>query len=284
MAEKPAQRKLWSLDSMAAALKDVENGTKGLREAARPYNVPVKTLRRATGQVSLDRRSGPSTTLTKALTEYCIKMSDIGCGLGREDVMRAAFTIVEKSGRPHSFKNGMAGRGWWEGFMRRHRGLSLRKPQPLSVARARAGTDEVIKTFEKLGGIYGRLNLLSKLMLVFNCDETGMTVVHSPGRVVTEMGRKECLQGTGERRSHQVLAFQYTRTTFTNTICIFKKHLLRRKYPKDFVNRILDEITHDLRPNYIPSLSPSPSPSPRGQSRRPQQYFHQWHGFYGFIR
>ena len=27
------------------------------------------------------------------------------------------------------------------------------------------------------------------------------------------------------------------------------------------MNRILDEITHDLRPNYIPSLSPSPSPS-----------------------
>ena len=49
--------------------------------------------------------------------------------------------------------------------------------------------------------------------------------------------------------------------TFTNTIRIFKKHLLRRKYPKDFVNRILDEITHDLRPNYIPSLSPSSSPS-----------------------
>ena len=44
--------------------------------------------------------------------------------------------------------------------------------------------------------------------------------------------------------------------TFTNTIRIFKKHLLRRKYPKDFVNRILDEITHDLRPNYTyPALA-----------------------------
>ena len=59
-------RKLWSLDSMAAALSEVQNGTKGLREAARAYNVPVETLRRrVTGQVSLDSRSGPSTTLTK---------------------------------------------------------------------------------------------------------------------------------------------------------------------------------------------------------------------------
>lgn len=213
MAEKNAERKLWSLDSMAAALRDVENGTKGLREAARAYHVPVETLRRrATGQVSLDCRSGPSTTLTKeeekALAEYCIKMSDIGFGLGREDVMRAAFAIVEKSGRPHSFKNGMAGRGWWEGYMRRHPRLSLRKPQPLSVARACASTDEVIKAFfEKLGGIYCRLNLLSKPMLVFNCDETGITVVHSPGRVITEMGRKKVWSMTsGERgKTHTVV-------------------------------------------------------------------------------
>ena len=38
--------------------------------------------------------------------------------------------------------------------MKRYPRLSLRKPQPLSVARAHACTDKVIKTFfEKLGGI-----------------------------------------------------------------------------------------------------------------------------------
>ena len=92
--------------------------------------------------------------------------------------------------------------------MRRYPRLSLRKPQPLSVARARAGTDEAIKAFfEKLGGIYCRLNLLSKPMLVFNCDETGITVVHSPGRVITEMGRKKVWSLTsGERgKTHTVM-------------------------------------------------------------------------------
>ena len=49
--------------------------------------------------------------------------------------------------------------------------------------------------------------------------------------------------------------------TFTNTICIFKKHLLCRKYPKVFIERILDRITHDLRPNYTPTTNPSPNPS-----------------------
>ena len=198
---------------MAAALKDVESGSKGLREAARTYNVPVETLRRRVeGQVLLECKSGPGTVLTReeeqALSDYCIKMSEMGFGLGREDVMRVAFTIVDKSGRPHCFKSGMAGRGWFEGFMRRFPRLSLRSPQPLSFARARACTDEAIKGFfEKLGGIYARLNLLAKPMQVFNCDETGISVVHNPGRVVTEMGRKKVWSLTsGERgKTHTVI-------------------------------------------------------------------------------
>ena len=42
----------------------------------------------------------------------------------------------------------------------------------------------------------------------------------------------------------------------------FEKHLLHRKFPNDFVDRILDEISYDLSPNYIPTLSPSPNLSP----------------------
>ena len=54
--------------------------------------------------------------------------------------------------------------------------------------------------------------------------------------------------------------------TFTNTICIFKKYLLHRK---DFIDRILNRLTHDLRPNYIPILNPSPNPSPSPSPRLP---------------
>ena len=35
-------------------------------------------------------------------------MADRGFGLVSEDLMKAAFTIVERSGRPHLFHNGMA--------------------------------------------------------------------------------------------------------------------------------------------------------------------------------
>ena len=50
--------------------------------------------------------------------------------------------------------------------------------------------------------------------------------------------------------------------TYYNTISTFRKHLLRRNYPRRFVDSILRNITYDLRASYIPSLNPSPSPSP----------------------
>lgn len=72
-----------------------------LCEAARLYNVPVETLRRRTN--GLECKPGPSTVLTseeeKCLTDY----------VQIKGIMRIAFTIVEKSGRPHPFNDGMAG-------------------------------------------------------------------------------------------------------------------------------------------------------------------------------
>ena len=37
-------------------------------------------------------------------------MCDMGFGLSRHDVIRVAYSIVERSGREHPFSNGMAGR------------------------------------------------------------------------------------------------------------------------------------------------------------------------------
>ena len=50
--------------------------------------------------------------------------------------------------------------------------------------------------------------------------------------------------------------------TYYSTLHTFREHLLLRCYPKDFIDRNLAGITHDLRASYIPDLTPSPSPSP----------------------
>ena len=119
------KRKLWSDDSMVAACNSVLKEGKGLREAARLYNVPIETLRRrVNGSVKFGCKPGPPTVLTEEeedrLADYLIKMSEMGFGLLRDGVMGMAFNIVSKSQRPHPFKNGSAGRAWFDGFIRRH--------------------------------------------------------------------------------------------------------------------------------------------------------------------
>ena len=187
-------RNQWSKESMAAALQDVRGGM-SVREAAKLYNLPFETLRRVVGKVDLECRSGPPTVLTEheedELASYCVKMSDMGFGLSRTDVMAVAFKVAEASGRKHHFRDGAAGRAWFNGFRARHPRLTLCSSQSLSRARASCANREIISDFfGKLAAVYAKLNLLMKPMNIFNMDETGVTIVHKGGKVVTEIGRR----------------------------------------------------------------------------------------------
>ena len=65
MAVSNVKRKLWCKESMLEAVKSIEDEGKGLREAARIYNVPIETLRRRViGITSLDTKPGRDTVLT----------------------------------------------------------------------------------------------------------------------------------------------------------------------------------------------------------------------------
>ena len=198
---------------MTSAVASVKGGM-GLRTAARQYNVPVETLRRRViGIVDMDCKPGPSTVLTASeeekLSSYVVTMSDMGFGLSREDVQVMAFRLVELSGRRHPFSNGMAGRAWMDGFLHRHPRLTLRTPQALSYNRAFNATKEVIDDyFGKLGAICARLNILSKPMQIYNIDEVGVSIVHKPGKVITELGRRCVWSVTSAEKgkNHTILA------------------------------------------------------------------------------
>ena len=206
------KRKLWTEESMAAAVEYVKTGHP-LHEGSRLYNVPVETLRRrVTGMVDISCKPGPSTVLTleeeEQLYKYAVEMADHGFGLTRDDLMRLAFVIVDKSGRPNPFHDGMAGRGWMDGFRQCHPKITLCTPQSLSYSRAVMANQYTIDDFfGKLGGLYGRLNIISKPMQIYNADETGISVVHKPGKVISELGRKHvyCVTSGEKGRTHTIM-------------------------------------------------------------------------------
>ena len=181
---------------------------------SRLYNVPLETLRRRlNGTVATDCRPGPNKVLTEEeetkFADYLLQMSEMGCGLTREGVMGLAYSIVEKSKRPHPFQNGSAGRAWFEGFMRRRPNLTIRSPQSLSYCQPISANKETITDFfGKLGSFYGKLNLVTKPMQIFNCDETGVTVVFKPNKVIAELGKRNvyALSAAEREKTHTILS------------------------------------------------------------------------------
>ena len=110
-------------------------------------------------------KPGPSTILTRKedkLCQYCLDMADMGYGLTIEDIKVVAYCIAASSGRSHPFKQGSAGRDWYEGFLRRHPQLSLRKPEALSYAKAKNANVKMVEDFyAKLAAVCAHLNILS---------------------------------------------------------------------------------------------------------------------------
>ena len=107
------------------------------------------------------------------------------------------------------FKNGVAGRGRFNGFRSRHPRLVLLTPQPLSYSRALNSNKFVIDDFfAKLCRVYGRLNLISKPMLIYNADETGVGIVTKPGKVFAEIGRRNVYTITAAERgkTHTIMS------------------------------------------------------------------------------
>ena len=85
----------------------------------------------------------------------------------------------------------------------------LRTAQPLSYSRAVSASRETIQNyFGKLGAMYARLNILTKPMQIFNIDEVGVSIVHKPGKIITEMGRKSvwAISSAEKGKNHTILS------------------------------------------------------------------------------
>ena len=56
--------------------------------------------------------------------------------------------------------------------------------------------------------MFGRLNLTAKHSQIFNADESGVSIIHRPSKVVTQIGRRNVpsLTSADKGRTHTILA------------------------------------------------------------------------------
>jgi hypothetical protein len=197
------------VDHMKGAVNEYfeKNVATSVRQLARAWQVPRSTLEmRIDGRVKgTGHRSGRKPVFDCRAEEDLVGviklLSHRGFPLGMKEVRSIAYCYAAQNGIVGFSKSKeAAGYEWLYGLLRRHPELSIRKPEPLSIARA-CGMNEVVlqKWFESLGESLNELGIKNRPDRLWNVDETGLQDHFVPQKVVAEAG-KTCYQATaGEK-------------------------------------------------------------------------------------
>jgi transposase-like protein len=209
-------RKKISPETMEAAVREILEDGVGLRKAALKYEVNKMTLRRYLNKLKC-KNTDPSSmayepnyrqtqVFTKEeetmLAEYLKKASRLHHGLSTVGCRHLAFQFASRNNKkyPKSWdENQIAGVDWYRSFMKRNSSLSIRKPEATSIAR-----NSSFNAFN-VGAFYDNLkNVLATHTLgpeaIWNIDETGVTTVHRPAKIIAERGIKQVGQTTSQER------------------------------------------------------------------------------------
>jgi DDE superfamily endonuclease len=176
-----------------------------------------------------------------------MKMSNLYYGITKQQLCKLAYDLDEANGIEHCFSevSKVAGNDWFNGFMRRNPGLSMRVPESTSMSRVIGFRRSEINHFFA--------NLTSALAGVdpsrlSNVDETGLSTVHSQKeRVLAHKGRKQVGKMVSAEKGE----------TVTAVCCISASGVYIPPmliFPRSRVN---DRLSHGAPPGSIVKCSPS---------------------------
>ncbi|XP_022829429.1 uncharacterized protein LOC111359389 [Spodoptera litura] len=209
-------RGMASIDIYELAFEEVTLRGQSLRNAASSYNLNYMSLQRyikkkqafqdnATEVIPSMGYASPKVFTDEEeniLCEYLLTCAASNYGLTTKETRRIAFMLAKKYNKkyPASWeKNEMAGEVWLKLFMQRHPNLSLRLPQATSIARATSfNKSNVDAFFKNYTDILNKHNLVAKD--IWNVDETGITTVQKPDRVIARRGEKQVSAMTSAER------------------------------------------------------------------------------------
>ncbi|XP_023240420.1 uncharacterized protein LOC111638880 [Centruroides sculpturatus] len=128
------------------------------------------------------------------LAEYLLKCATIFFGLLPEEVRKLAYECAQKfnaSDIPPSWhENKKAGPDWLTGFLKRNPQLSIRAPESTSASRASSfNKHNINEFFTKLGTVLDKYKFPPSR--IYNLDETGVTTVLKPKKIIAKKGTKQ---------------------------------------------------------------------------------------------
>jgi len=220
----------WLSSTMRQAMLEVQELGKSTKSVATKYGIPRTTLQRHLQSGSFEKKLGRFVTVFSPeqeteLLEYVFHMDALFYGLSKKEFLELVFNYAEINNIPHQFKNGTAGLDWYKGFIDRHPDLTLRKPEPTSIARARG--------FNK-PQVYRFFNLLEEQIekhkvdatRLYNMDETGIqTSSNKPPRILTKTGKRQVgvISSTEKGRTTTVICCCNAAGSFIPPFMIFAR-------------------------------------------------------------
>lgn len=205
-------RASYGSSSLSAALEAMKNG-QPLKAASRAYGVPTKTLRRhrdakvlKPGFAILGRhKSVFPAEYEQLLMQEIVAMEQAFYGLTTLDLRRLAFDLAEKMQLKHPFSQHqrMAGCEWLRAFLKRNPQLSIRSPQATSISRVVGfNKPKVDKFFQVYGDELAKHKFDAKN--IWNMDESGITNVHCPAKVLASKGKRQVSKITSGEKGNTV--------------------------------------------------------------------------------
>ena len=128
------------------------------------------------------------------LVKYLVDAAKMFFGLAPKEVRKLAYQYARSLSLtvPDNWStNSSAGEDWFSGFMHRHQNdISVRTPEATSLSRASSFNQVNVNLFfDKLEDLYRRYSFGPQS--VYNVDETGLTTVQNPCKVVAPKGVKQ---------------------------------------------------------------------------------------------
>ena len=200
---------------MLRAIEEIKKNNLSIGKAATLYNIPKSTLERHVNKKI--RNSGTTdlgnfkpaltSSLENQLVEHAKKLQDMFFGLTPESLRELAFDIAKANHINVPFRNAnhKAGKDWLAGFLKRHPELSIRQPEATSFNRAIGfNRTQVKRFFDLLKSILQKETITSNM--IYNVDETGITCVQKPSKVIAKKGTKQVGRITSAERGKTVTA------------------------------------------------------------------------------
>lgn len=244
--KRTTDRQTWSEESMQKAIEAVRNKEMGWLVASKIFGIPQATLRRHA--LGSNKTLGSNSkglgrwkptfppNVEKELVQHIKFLESRLFGLTRASVQELAFQLAEKNGFAHKFNKNKqkAGQEWMESFLRRNTDISLRKPEATSAARAQAfNRPQVQKNFNLYETLLASVDFMPHR--IYNADESGLSTVQKPQKILATTGRKQVGVITSAERgiNTTVVCCVNAVGTFVPPMMIFSR--------KNMKNELVDE-------------------------------------------